>query len=1063
MPFQPEINQELVIDRASYCIAEHPAAPGVPYGQEGRQAIVYQLAAGETRYALKVFKPRYRVPMLASLADRLKEYASLPGLSVCHRTLLTPERHAAVLKAYPDLTYAVLMPWIEGPTWMQVLLEKQELAAEDCLALARCLAQILSRMEQEGLAHCDLSGPNLLLPALLLSPSQEPVLSKAKEEGPGGEGHLPSPSLGRGAGGEGTAALVDVEQMYGPTLRRLPLLPGGSPGYAHKTAPDGLWAPDADRFAGAVLLAEMLGWCDGRVREASWGENYFDPAEMQQDADRYRLLAGALQERWGAGVAALFERAWWSETLADCATFGEWLVTLPEEVPVAKVSRVTAPAKEAQTGQEEADRGTFKMLMDLAQRLEEQGNIAGAVEVYRQAQAMAPAGSGLAEELALIVQDVGTKLEESAASASQLPLEEVAAPVPQASVKETAVETSVTEPPLSLEGTEPEVATPIPQPPMGKQVMEVTISALEPPLGEEAKEPIAPVPRSALEEELALIGQSVQADQKVAAPGLQPPPAPHRRGRMPGWVCALGGLILLGLIAAIAVTVSRIGGRQPVATQPTVAATVVVPLGAEAGPTPTTAVDLLDQVLAAGKLRVSSDANYAPQSFLDENGNWSGFDVEVAREVAKRLGVELELMAIDWDIITGGSWDARWDVSIGSMVATEERGKVLWFTNPYYYTPAGFAVHASNTRYTEVEDLAGAIIGVGAGTTYERWLNKDLTIAIPGYNVVFADWKAGEVRPYSTDAEAIHDLALGDGVRLNAVMGPVPTLQEAIKIGQPLKLLGDPTFYEPLCFALDKARGPSDKMLTKLNEIITAIHEDGTLTRLSMQFYGEDLTFAVRMPTSAREPTEAPIEAPTAESIKVALLAPLSGDVATLGESVRNGAMMAIDEWNARGGILGRQIEAIVEDSQCSAEPAVSAANKVIDQDGAKYIIGEVCSSASIPVSDIATAKSVLQISPTSTNPQVTVDQAGNAKPTVFRACFIDSFQGTVAARFALEQLGAKTAAVFLDQGNEYVRGLAEYFRQALGGGWAGRGLGDLHLRGPGLLSHSDQGQGCQP
>ena len=194
MSFQPEIGQELVVDDVPYRITEHPSAPGVPYGQEGRQALVYQLVTGEARHALKVFKPRYRVPMLASLADRLKEYAGLPGLSVCHRTVLTPERHTAVLKAYPDLTYAVLMPWVEGPTWMQVLLEKQELAAEDCLALARCLAQILSRMEQEGLAHCDLSGPNLLLPALLPSPSLG--------RGAGGES-APLSLPGRGAGGEG--------------------------------------------------------------------------------------------------------------------------------------------------------------------------------------------------------------------------------------------------------------------------------------------------------------------------------------------------------------------------------------------------------------------------------------------------------------------------------------------------------------------------------------------------------------------------------------------------------------------------------------------------------------------------------------------------------------------------------------------------------------------------------------------------------------------------------------------------------------------------------------------
>ncbi len=252
--------------------------------------------------------------------------------------------------------------------------------------------------------------------------------------------------------------------------------------------------------------------------------------------------------------------------------------------------------------------------------------------------------------------------------------------------------------------------------------------------------------------------------------------------------------------------------------------------------------DLLDQVLEAGVLRVSSDANYAPQSFLDDNGEWTGFDVEVAREVASRLGVELELIAIDWDLITGGSWNARWDLSIGSMTATEERGAILWFTNPYYYTPAGFAVHVDNTTFQSVEDLDGALIGVGTETTYERWLNRDLTIAIEGYQINYPDWEPGEVRPYSTDAEAIQDLALGDGVRLDAAMSAIPTLQEAINTGQPLRLLGGPAFYEPLCFALDKGRGTSDAMLTRLNEILAEMHADGTLSELSMQFYGEDLT-----------------------------------------------------------------------------------------------------------------------------------------------------------------------------------------------------------------------------
>lgn len=163
-------------------------------------------------------------------------------------------------------------------------------------------------------------------------------------------------------------------------------------------------------------------------------------------------------------------------------------------------------------------------------------------------------------------------------------------------------------------------------------------------------------------------------------------------------------------------------------------------------------------------------------------------------------------------------------------------------------------------------------------------------------------------------------------------------------------------------------------------------------------------------------------------TVKVAILAPLSGDVATFGESTRDGVLLAVEEWNEDGGILGKEIEVVVEDSQCSPEAAVSAANKVIDQDGVKFIIGEVCSSASIPVSEIVTDKEVLQISPTSTNPSVTVDESNNTKPTVFRACFIDPFQGSVAAKFAMDSLDAQTAAVFLDQGNDYVRGLAEVF-----------------------------------
>jgi len=165
-------------------------------------------------------------------------------------------------------------------------------------------------------------------------------------------------------------------------------------------------------------------------------------------------------------------------------------------------------------------------------------------------------------------------------------------------------------------------------------------------------------------------------------------------------------------------------------------------------------------------------------------------------------------------------------------------------------------------------------------------------------------------------------------------------------------------------------------------------------------------------------------------TIKVGLLAPLSGQVPTFGVSTREGVELAVKEWNAKGGLLGKQIELVVGDSQCSADPAVNAANKLIDQDGVKYLIGEVCSSASIPVSEIVNQKKVVQISPTSTNPAVTVGQDGKVKPYTFRACFIDPFQGLVMAKFA-QGKGYKTAFIMYDQGNDYVRGLAEAFEKS--------------------------------
>jgi branched-chain amino acid transport system substrate-binding protein len=159
--------------------------------------------------------------------------------------------------------------------------------------------------------------------------------------------------------------------------------------------------------------------------------------------------------------------------------------------------------------------------------------------------------------------------------------------------------------------------------------------------------------------------------------------------------------------------------------------------------------------------------------------------------------------------------------------------------------------------------------------------------------------------------------------------------------------------------------------------------------------------------------------------IKVAKLFPMTGPVATYGASSANAIQMAFDEARA----AGWEIETTLEDTKCDAQEAANVANKAISQDQVNYILGAVCSSASIPISEIANPAGVLQISPTSTNPQVTINEDGSNKEYIFRACFLDPFQGEVNASFAINDLGAESAAVLYDVGNDYVKGLAEYYK----------------------------------
>ena len=167
-----------------------------------------------------------------------------------------------------------------------------------------------------------------------------------------------------------------------------------------------------------------------------------------------------------------------------------------------------------------------------------------------------------------------------------------------------------------------------------------------------------------------------------------------------------------------------------------------------------------------------------------------------------------------------------------------------------------------------------------------------------------------------------------------------------------------------------------------------------------------------------------------AKEIRIGLITPLSGDVKTFGESVRNSFLIAVEEANARGGVAGMKITYVIQDDKNDATEAANVANLLVNQQRVKAIVGSVTSKATIPVSDIIQAAKVPTISPTATNPKVTVAD-GKRKDYMFRACFIDPFQGAVMAKFSRETLKGESAAVLFDASNDYSKGIAEVFRDA--------------------------------
>jgi len=168
------------------------------------------------------------------------------------------------------------------------------------------------------------------------------------------------------------------------------------------------------------------------------------------------------------------------------------------------------------------------------------------------------------------------------------------------------------------------------------------------------------------------------------------------------------------------------------------------------------------------------------------------------------------------------------------------------------------------------------------------------------------------------------------------------------------------------------------------------------------------------------------------DTIKIGTIMSMSGVVSAYGIQTRDAIQMAIDEINAKGGVLGKKVELIAEDDEKNPEKTMNALIKLATKDKVAAIIGALTSDCTLAITKEAQQRNVLLITPTSTNDRVT--EAGDL---IFRSCFKDSFQGSIVAQFAIETLGAQKAAILYDMNNDYSTGLTKAFQdtfESLGG-----------------------------
>lgn len=237
------------------------------------------------------------------------------------------------------------------------------------------------------------------------------------------------------------------------------------------------------------------------------------------------------------------------------------------------------------------------------------------------------------------------------------------------------------------------------------------------------------------------------------------------------------------------------------------------------------AADLLDTVKARGTLKIATEGTYPPFNFKDKSGQLTGYDVDVARLLATRMGLKAEFIASEWSGILAGLSGNKYDVIVAQVGVNPKREQAFDFSEPYIYSVPQLLVRKDSTAsYTALADLKGKRLGVGQGSLYEQQAK-----AVGGI----------DVKSYAAAPDTLSDLAIG---RIDAALNDSLMAAYLLKNSQlPIRAGAHVGQVEHMAIPFQKG---NPQFKAALNKAIEAIRADGSLKAISLKWFGTDVSVA---------------------------------------------------------------------------------------------------------------------------------------------------------------------------------------------------------------------------